>query len=81
MDVGRDAHLGLGLLGAALYPALVVSSLDPAWSLTLENAASSAKTLRIMTVIAALGLPLVLGYTAYVHWVFRGKVRLDQGSY
>ncbi len=71
----------VGLLGASLYPNLVVSSLDPAWSLTLGSAASSAKTLRIMTLIAALGLPLVLGYTAYIHWVFRGKVKLDSGSY
>jgi len=71
----------VALFGAALYPNLIVSSLDPAWSLTVANAASSEKTLGIMAVLAALGLPLVLGYTAVIYWVFRGKVELGRMSY
>jgi len=71
----------VGLFGAALYPNLIVSSLDPAWSLTVSNAASSEKTLAIMAVIAALGLPFVLSYTAVIYWVFRGKVELGRLSY
>ena len=71
----------VALFGAALYPNLIVSSLDPAWSLTIANAASSEKTLGIMTVIAALGLPFVLAYTAAIYWVFRGKVELGKLSY
>jgi len=71
----------VSLFGAALYPNLIVSSLDPAWSLTLSNAASSGKTLRIMALIAALGMPFVLAYTAIVYWVFRGKVELGKSSY
>jgi len=69
------------LFGVALYPNLIVSSLDPAWSLTAGNAASSEKTLRIMRLIAFLGLPFVLAYTAVVYWVFRGKVKLTPTSY
>lgn len=53
----------VALFGAALYPNLIVSSLNPAWSLTLESAASSDKTLGIMAFIAGLGLPFVLAYT------------------
>ena len=68
-------------VGAALYPNLIVSSLDLAWSLTLTNACSSDKTLRIMAVVAGLGLPFVLAYTAIVYWVFRGKVELGKFSY
>jgi cytochrome d ubiquinol oxidase subunit II len=34
-----------------------------------------------MLVIALIGVPLVLAYTATVYWVFRGKVRLDSASY
>lgn len=71
----------VGLFGAALYPNLIVSSLDPAWSLTLVNASSSDKTLAIMAWIAALGLPFVLAYTSVVYWVFRGKVELGKFSY
>ena len=70
-----------GLLGAALFPELVHSSLNPSWSLDIYNAASSAKTLRIMAMIAGIGMPLVLLYTAVIYRVFRGKVRLDTTSY
>ena len=71
----------IALFGAALYPNMIVSSLDPSWSLTIENAASSSGTLRVMTIIAVLGMPFVLAYTGVVYWVFRGKVQLDKFSY
>jgi cytochrome bd ubiquinol oxidase subunit II len=69
------------LFGVALFPNLIVSSGDPAWSLTIANAASSEKTLGIMRTIALLGLPFVAAYTAVVYWVFRGKVQLGKVSY
>jgi cytochrome d ubiquinol oxidase subunit II len=70
------------LLTAALFPNLVTSSENPTQnSLSIYNAASSAKTLGIMLVIAAIGMPCVLAYTAVVYWTFRGKVRLDTHSY
>jgi len=69
------------LFGVALFPDLVHSSLNPDWSLTVYNAASSHKTLSIMATIAALGMPFVLAYTSVVYWVFRGKVQLSQLSY
>jgi cytochrome d ubiquinol oxidase subunit II len=69
------------LIGVGLYPNLLLASNDPSHSLTIANAASSPKTLRIMLVIAIIGVPLVLVYTAGIYWVFRGKVRLDKTSY
>lgn len=69
------------LFGIALFPELIHSSLNPGWSLDVQNAASSPKTLRIMLVIAVLGLPFVLAYTAVVYWVFRGKVQIGKFSY
>jgi cytochrome d ubiquinol oxidase subunit II len=69
------------LFGVALFPDLIHSSLDPDWSLTVYNAASSPKTLAIMATIAALGMPFVLAYTSVVYWVFRGKVELGKFSY
>jgi cytochrome d ubiquinol oxidase subunit II len=62
------------LFGFGLYPNVVLSSLDPAWSLTTAGAASSEKTLRIMRLIACIGMPFVLFYTAVVYRIFRGKV-------
>lgn len=69
------------LIGVGLFPNLLLASNDPANSLTVANAASSPKTLRIMLIIALIGVPLVLTYTAGIYWVFRGKVRLEPGSY
>ena len=70
------------LIGMALYPNLVASSIEPAArSITIYRDASSTKTLEIMLVIAALGMPCVLSYTFAIYWVFRGKVKLDDHSY
>lgn len=69
------------LFGMALFPNIVRSSLDPDWSLTMYNAASSQKTLRIMLIIAAVGIPFVFVYTAVIYRTFRGKVRLGKVSY
>jgi len=69
------------LFGVALFPELVHSTLNPAWSLTIYNAASSEKTLGIMAIIALLGMPFVLSYTAVIYWLFRGKVQIGKFSY
>jgi cytochrome d ubiquinol oxidase subunit II len=69
------------LFGVALYPDLLVSSLNPAWTLDIYNAASSQKTLQIMQIIAFLGMPFVLTYTVIIYWMFRGKVELGKFSY
>ncbi|MEM6532465.1 MAG: cytochrome d ubiquinol oxidase subunit II [Myxococcota bacterium] len=71
----------VALFGAALFPNLLVSSVDSAYSLTVYNAASSQKTLGIMRFIALLGIPFVLAYTAIIYWTFRGKTKLDSFSY
>jgi cytochrome bd ubiquinol oxidase subunit II len=69
------------LFGAALFPNLITSSEGAAYSLTVSRAASSEKTLEIMQVVAALGMPFVLAYTATIYWVFRGKVKITPASY
>ena len=69
------------LFGIGLFPTLIPSTLNPEWSLTIYNAASSQKTLGIMLIIAVCGLPFVLAYTAAIYWVFRGKVKIDRFSY
>jgi cytochrome d ubiquinol oxidase subunit II len=73
-----------GLLFSAaigLYPNLLVSSIDQAYNLTIFNAASQPNTLTVMLVMALIGIPFVLLYTAGVYYVFRGKVRLTPQSY
>lgn len=65
----------------ALFPFLVPASNSVAHSLTILDAASSEKTLGIMLLIALLGMPCVLTYSAVIYWTFRGKVVLDETSY
>lgn len=69
------------LFAAGTFPNLIASTLNPEWSLTIYNAASSQKTLKIMLWIAIAGMPFVLSYTAAIYWVFRGKVTLEKFSY
>jgi cytochrome d ubiquinol oxidase subunit II len=60
-----------------LYPRVMVSSLNPDWSLTITNAASSPYTLRAMTIVAAIFVPIVLIYQGWTYYVFRGRVMMD----
>jgi cytochrome bd ubiquinol oxidase subunit II len=57
-----------------LFPRVIVSSLDPALSLTIYNTASGPTTLRLMTIVTVIFLPLVLGYQAWSYWIFRKRV-------
>jgi cytochrome bd ubiquinol oxidase subunit II len=67
-------------LFTALYPRVLPSTTSPAFSLTTANAASAAKTLAIMTVVACIFLPLVLAYQAWTYWVFRRRVAAPPAS-
>ena len=71
----------LALFGIGVFPNMVVSNPHPENSLTIYNAASSPKTLGVMLIIALIGVPIVLAYTTTIHWIFRGKVKLDHTSY
>jgi cytochrome bd ubiquinol oxidase subunit II len=71
----------LVIVAVELYPNMVVSTIDPAYSLTVKNASSSEKSLGIMLVFAAIGVPLVAIYTSFVFYTFKGKVKLDELSY
>ena len=72
------------LFGSTIHPNLLVSSLDPAWNISIEHAASTQATLLTMFVVVVIGIPFVLLYTAITYWTFRGTVSVDdvpeQGS-
>jgi cytochrome d ubiquinol oxidase subunit II len=78
---GTTIALLLGTVAAGLYPVLLPSSTDEAYDLTVSSASSAQPTLEVMTVIAAIGIPFVLLYTAGVYYFFRGRVVLDDESY
>ncbi|GGU21714.1 cytochrome d ubiquinol oxidase subunit II [Lentzea flava] len=62
------------VLFASLYPNVLPSTLDPAYSLTVAGAASSPYTLTVMTWVAAFGTPAVLIYQGWTYWVFRKRI-------
>lgn len=71
----------MALFGIGMFPDLVFSNPNPQYSLNVFNAASSPKALKIMFIIAMMGVPVVIAYTASIYWIFRGKVRLTSSSY
>jgi cytochrome d ubiquinol oxidase subunit II len=71
----------LGQMALSLYPRLVPSSIDLHYSLTVYNSSSSPLTLQTMLVIALVGVPIVIAYSVFIHYVFRGKVEITEESY
>ena len=66
--------LGVGGLFLALFPDVMPTSLPGGDSLTTTNAAATAYTLKIMTVVAVIFTPVVLAYQSWTYWVFRKRI-------
>ncbi len=60
-----------------LYPRLLVSSIDPAFDITIETAKASDLTLTIMSWAAIVFVPIVIAYQSWSYWVFRHRVSRD----
>jgi len=72
---GRLALFALSYagLGISMYPYIVPQSI------TIWQAASPENSQIFMLFGVAVLVPLILGYTAWAYWVFRGKVRPGSG--
>jgi len=70
-----------GIVGSTHFPNIVKASNDSMLSITIYNASSSELTLRVMLIIALIGMPFVIGYTIYLYKVFIGKVRSEEEGY
>ncbi|MEZ0064213.1 cytochrome d ubiquinol oxidase subunit II [Streptacidiphilus sp. MAP12-20] len=64
----------VAMLFLSLFPNVMPSSLNPAWSLTVSNASASPYTLKIMTWVAGIMTPVVLVYQGWTYWVFRRRI-------
>ncbi len=62
---------------ASLYPDVLPSTIDPAFSLNIENAASTPYTLTLMSWVALLFVPLIIAYQAWSYWIFRKRVSVN----
>ena len=68
--------LGLWLAaGAAHFPNLIKAINVPYLSITIYNGSTNLYTLQVMSVIALLGMPIVIGYTIFVYRIFKGKTK------
>lgn len=80
--LSSGAFLSLwGIAGSVHFPNLVKASNNQELSLTIYNSSSSALTLKVMLIIAVVGMPAVIGYTIYLYKVFRGKVTTGEDAY
>jgi len=59
---------------ADLYPNVMVSSTNPAYNLTVHNTASGGYSLKVMTVVVIIFLPVVLAYQTWTYYVFRRRI-------
>ncbi len=69
----------MGLTATCMFPRIVPSTMNLADSLDIYNAASTPKTHTVMLVIALIGMPLVIAYTAFVYSKFTGTVTGQDG--
>ncbi len=76
--LGTFVCIGLAVAGlfVALFPDVMPSSTDPAFSLNTTNASATAYTLKVMTIVAAIFTPIVLCYQAWTYWIFRKRISL-----
>lgn len=65
-------------LFGSLFPNVLPSTTDPAFSLTVTNASSADYTLTVMSWVALFALPVVIGYQSWSYWVFRKRVTGEQ---
>lgn len=61
------------ITGFMLFPNLVRASNNPDYSITIYNSSSGPFTLKVMLIIALIGMPVVLAYTAYIYKIFRER--------
>ncbi|ABL80466.1 cytochrome d ubiquinol oxidase subunit II [Nocardioides sp. JS614] len=74
--LGTFVTIALAVAGlfVALFPDVMPSTTDAAYSLTATNAAATDYTLKVMTIVAAIFTPLVVAYQAWTYWVFRKRI-------
>ena len=61
-----------------MFPRLMISSLNPAWSLTISNVSASPYALGVMSVISLVFIPVVMAYEGWSYYIFRKRVKTDK---
>jgi cytochrome d ubiquinol oxidase subunit II len=61
-----------------MFPRVMVSSINSAWSLTITNASASPNSLTVMSTISLIFIPIVIAYEGWSYYVFRKRVKTDK---
>jgi len=61
-----------------MFPRVMISSTDPAYTLTIYNASSSQYTLTVMSIIALIFVPIVLAYQGWTYYMFRKRITTNK---
>jgi len=61
-----------------MFPRVMISSINPAWSLTIYNASASPYALTVMSVISLIFIPIVMAYEGWSYYIFRKRVKTDK---
>jgi cytochrome d ubiquinol oxidase subunit II len=73
---GLTIALAVASCFAVMFPRVIISSTNAANSLDIYNAASGQYTLKVMTIVALIFVPVVLAYQGWTYWVFRKRVKV-----
>ncbi|HEY3477074.1 MAG TPA: cytochrome d ubiquinol oxidase subunit II [Anaerolineales bacterium] len=63
-----------------MFPRVMISSTNPAYSLTIYNASSSQYTLTVMSIVALIFVPVVLVYQGWTYYMFRKRITAEKQS-
>jgi cytochrome d ubiquinol oxidase subunit II len=69
-----------GSFFVTMFPRIMISSTNADYSLTIYNASSSPYTLKAMSIVALIFVPIVLAYQAWSYWIFRQRVKAEPKS-
>ena len=78
--MGTGVHIVLTQIAffTLMFPRVMISSTNPAWSLTIENASSSQYTLSVMSFVALIFVPIIMLYQGWSYYMFRKRITVDK---
>ncbi len=80
--IATGAHIILTQIAffTLMFPRVMISSTNPAYSLTIYNASSSQYTLTVMSIVALIFVPIVLAYQGWTYYMFRKRITAERQS-
>ncbi|MCX6055218.1 MAG: cytochrome d ubiquinol oxidase subunit II [Chloroflexi bacterium] len=78
LTTGLAVVFTVASLFTALFPKVMISTISEEFDLTIYNTSSSPYTLKVMSIIAAIMVPIVLVYQIWSYWIFRKRIKSNK---